>query len=492
MKKDKISIIIPCYNEEECIKTFYEEADKVSKKMPDQEFELLYINDGSTDNSLDMMKELHKKDKRVRFISFSRNFGKEAGMYAGLEHATGDYVTMMDVDLQDPPEMLIEMYKAIKEEGYDCVALYTKTHKDYSLIRRFCTKMWYKLIDRISATKQVPGARDYRLMTRQMVNSLLKMNEYNRYIKGFFSYVGFNTKWIGYETPDRKEGVSKFPLSKLLDMYSNNSYQGSDEDFCKLIVNRINASSNLNNMEINMRLFRKAGYDLSDVNLEKQIVEALLARKNVSCYIEEISEATYRALQSKIYETVKDKDSYVNFIVGSGVSSRYVEEDSELICSLIEGGHSDLAVKSRIFERCVIENIDRLKEPISEFIRDNNDYYSSAREDLLSALSQIPSFNDYFYEFLNNNNGNITLNDNYFTNSKILDRLISENKAETFKNVLLKSDLSNAYSNVKIFEGTPDFQEYLINQLNTDSIFCDKFFGKQKYWILRSEYMTNY
>ena len=215
MKKDKISIIIPCYNEEECIKTFYEEADKVSKKMPDQEFELLYINDGSTDNSLDMMKELHKKDKRVRFISFSRNFGKEAGMYAGLEHATGDYVTMMDVDLQDPPEMLIEMYKAIKEEGYDCVALYTKTHKDYSLIRRFCTKMWYKLIDRISATKQVPGARDYRLMTRQMVNSLLKMNEYNRYIKGFFSYVGFNTKWIGYETPDRKEGVSKFPLSKL-------------------------------------------------------------------------------------------------------------------------------------------------------------------------------------------------------------------------------------------------------------------------------------
>ncbi len=284
----------------------------------------------------------------------------------------------------------------------------------------------------------------------------------------------------------------KFPLSKLLDMYSNNSYQGSDEDFCKLIVNRINASSNLNNMKINMRLFRKAGYDLGDVNLEKQIVEALLARKNVSYYIEEISEATYRALQSRIYETVKDKDSYVDFIVGSGVSSRYVEEDSELICSLIEGGHSDLAVKSRIFERCVIENIDRLKEPISEFIRNNNDYYSSAREDLLSALSQIPSFNDYFYEFLNNNNGNITLNDNYFTNSKILDRLISENKAETFKNVLLKSDLSNAYSNVKIFEGTPDFQEYLINQLNTDSIFCDKFFGKQKYWILRSEYMTNY
>lgn len=215
MKKDKISIVVPCYNEEECIKKFYDEVNKVSKEMNNQEFELLYINDGSTDNSLEEMKKLHKKDERVRFISFSRNFGKEAGIYAGFENATGDYITVMDVDLQDPPEMIKEMYKGIKEEDYDCVALYSNSHKDYSLLRKGLTKIWYKLIGKISHSTQVPGARDFRLMKRQMVNSILKMGEYNRYIKGIFTYVGFNTKWIGYDTPDRTDGISKFPLTKL-------------------------------------------------------------------------------------------------------------------------------------------------------------------------------------------------------------------------------------------------------------------------------------
>lgn len=214
MSKDKISIIIPCYNEEECIKTFYDEINKVSKKIP-VDFEFIYVNDGSTDKSIDCMKDLHRKDDRVKFISFSRNFGKEAAMLAGLEHSTGDYIAIMDADLQDPPEMLIEMYKGVKEEDYDCVALYAKKHKDYSFLRNGFTKLWYKIINKVSSVHQVPGARDFRLMSRKMVNSLLKMNEFNRYIKGLFSYAGFETKWIGYEIPNRKEGTSKFSLSKL-------------------------------------------------------------------------------------------------------------------------------------------------------------------------------------------------------------------------------------------------------------------------------------
>ncbi|MBQ6539226.1 MAG: glycosyltransferase [Bacilli bacterium] len=216
MKRDKISIIIPCYNEEECIEKIYNEIDKVSKKMKDQDFEIVYVNDGSKDNSLEEMKKLHKKDDRVRFVSFSKNFGKEAGLRAGLEYCTGDYATYMDVDLQDPPELLIEMYKGIKEEGYDCVAACSDVHKDYSLIRRGLTKVWYKLIGKISGSQQVPGARDYRLMTRRMVDALLEITEYNRYIKGFFSYVGFNVKWIEYEIPERDAGTSKFTLSKLI------------------------------------------------------------------------------------------------------------------------------------------------------------------------------------------------------------------------------------------------------------------------------------
>ncbi len=215
MSKDKISIIIPCYNEDECIEKIYKEIDKVSKKMSNQEFEIVYVNDGSKDNSLAEMKKLAKKDKRVKFVSFSRNFGKEAGLKAGLEHCTGDYATFMDVDLQDPPELLIEMYKGIKEENYDCVAAYSDNHKDYSLLRKGLTKIWYKLIGKISGSQQVPGARDFRLMTRRMVDSLLSMQEYNRYIKGFFSYVGFNVKWIEYEIPDRNAGTSKFSITKL-------------------------------------------------------------------------------------------------------------------------------------------------------------------------------------------------------------------------------------------------------------------------------------
>ena len=215
-KKELISIIVPCYNEQESLPIFYKEIDKISKEMKNVDFEFMFINDGSKYKTLEILRDLSKKDKRVRYISFSRNFGKEAGMFAGIENVTGDYVAIMDADMQDPPEMIKTMYTDIKEEGYDCVALYTKTHKGYNFIRKGLTNMWYKFIDKISTSHQVPGARDFRLMTRQMVDAILAMPEYNRYTKGIFGFVGFNTKWIDYDAPDRVAGTSKFNLRKLI------------------------------------------------------------------------------------------------------------------------------------------------------------------------------------------------------------------------------------------------------------------------------------
>lgn len=215
MKKEKISIIVPCYNEEESLPIFYKEITRVSKEMKEVDFEFLFVNDGSRDKTLLILKELANKDKRVRYISFSRNFGKEGGMYAGLSNVTGDYVAIMDADMQDPPEMVKEMYKSIKEEGYDCVALCSPSHEGYSLVRKFFTSCWYKLIGAISSTPQVPGARDFRLMKRKMVDAIIDMDEYNRYSKGIFSFVGFDTKWIDYKAPDRVAGETKWNFWKL-------------------------------------------------------------------------------------------------------------------------------------------------------------------------------------------------------------------------------------------------------------------------------------
>ena len=215
MAKEIISIVVPCYNEEEALPLFYEELDRVSKEMKCVDFEFLFINDGSKDKTLQVLKEISKNDKRVRYISFSRNFGKEAGMYAGLSNAMGDYVAIMDADMQDPPELLKDMYEYIVKDGYDCVALYTSSHDDYTLMRKFFTKCWYKLIGMISSIKQVPGARDFRLMKRRMVDAIVDMGEYNRYTKGIFGFVGFDTKWIDYKTPNRVAGKSKFNFIKL-------------------------------------------------------------------------------------------------------------------------------------------------------------------------------------------------------------------------------------------------------------------------------------
>lgn len=216
MSKEKISIIVPCYNEEESLPIFYKEIDKISKDMKVVDFEFLFINDGSRDKTLNILREMAKKDKRVRYISFSRNFGKEAGMWAGLENATGDFVAIMDADMQDPPSKVKEMYDILsKDKEYDCVGLYTIDHKDYSFFRKICTNIWYKLIAKISNNRQVPGVRDFRLMRRQMVDAILEMKEYNRYTKGIFSFVGFNTKWLEFKTGDRVAGTSKFNFWKL-------------------------------------------------------------------------------------------------------------------------------------------------------------------------------------------------------------------------------------------------------------------------------------
>lgn len=215
MKNKKISIIVPCYNEEESLPIFYKEIDRISKVMKEVEFEFLFVNDGSRDQTLEVFRRLAKKDKRVRYISFSRNFGKEAGMYAGLENATGDYVAIMDADMQDPPEMVQTMYEEMKKGEYDCIGLRTASHKGYSLLRKFFTNCWYKLIGKISSTEQVPGARDFRLMTRQMVDAIISMKEYNRYSKGIFSFVGFRTKWLIYEAPDRVAGETTWSFWKL-------------------------------------------------------------------------------------------------------------------------------------------------------------------------------------------------------------------------------------------------------------------------------------
>lgn len=216
-KWKKISVVVSCYNEEKALPLFYEEMERVRKKDFEGivEFEYIFVNDGSKDNTLKIIKELNQKDPKVRYISFSRNFGKEAAMYAGLEAAEGDYVTLMDADLQDPPALLKQMYDAIKNEGYDSVGTRRVTRKGEPPIRSFFARMFYKIINKMSNIEMVDGARDYRLMKRQVVDAILSLKEYNRYSKGLFSFVGFDTKWIEYENVERVAGETKWSFWKL-------------------------------------------------------------------------------------------------------------------------------------------------------------------------------------------------------------------------------------------------------------------------------------
>ena len=210
-----VSVIVPCFNEEEALPYFYDEIVKISKLMQDVDFEFIFVNDGSKDKTLSVIKNLPKNDSRVKYISFSRNFGKEAAIYAGFQNCIGDYAVLMDADLQDPPHLLPEMYKAIVEEGYDSVATRRVTRKGEPPIRSFFARAFYKIINRISDADIVDGARDYRLMKRSMVNAILSMAEYNRFSKGIFGWIGFDTKWIEFENVERVAGETKWSFWKL-------------------------------------------------------------------------------------------------------------------------------------------------------------------------------------------------------------------------------------------------------------------------------------
>ncbi len=207
----KISLVVPCYNEEQCIEKYYEAMKPIREKIP-EEFEFVFVDDGSKDKTLSIIKDLAKKDKQVRFISFSRNFGKEAAMYAGLKAATGDLVSLMDVDLQDKPELLIDMYKGITEEGYDCVACRRTKRKGKVA---FLSRIFYGIVNKMSDVHMTEGERDFRLMTRKMTDAVLSLCEKERFIKGIFNWVGFNVKWLEYESVDRVAGGSKWSVKTL-------------------------------------------------------------------------------------------------------------------------------------------------------------------------------------------------------------------------------------------------------------------------------------
>ncbi len=216
-----LSIIVPCFNEEESLPLFYYEISKEIEKFYEinVELEILFIDDGSKDRTLEVIKKIKSVERRVKYISFSRNFGKEAAIYAGLEQSSGDYVTIMDADLQDPPSLLMDMYKAVTEEGYDTAATRRTTRVGEPKIRSFFARKFYKIINKISETELVDGARDFRIMTRQVVQAILNMKEYNRFTKGINEWIGFKTKWFEFENIERSAGNTKWSFWKLV-LYS--------------------------------------------------------------------------------------------------------------------------------------------------------------------------------------------------------------------------------------------------------------------------------
>ena len=212
---DKMTLIVPCYNEEEVLPILYRKLEEVRQLLSDVSMEYLFVDDGSKDGTLEELVRLLKKDKKVKYIAFSRNFGKEAAMYAGLEHAAGDFVAILDADLQDPPELLVEMYRILKEEPYDAVATRRVTRKGEPPIRSFFARQFYHIMNRISNVELMDGARDFRLMTRTYVNAVLSLKEYNRFSKGLFGWVGFRTKWLEFENVERAAGETKWSFWKL-------------------------------------------------------------------------------------------------------------------------------------------------------------------------------------------------------------------------------------------------------------------------------------
>ena len=212
-----ISIIVPSYNEQETLPLFYKEISRVAKDFLEQNvnLEIIFVDDGSKDQTLNIMKEYANKDGRVRYISFSRNFGKEAAIYAGLKEVRGNYVVIMDADLQDPPDLLREMYQLIKDDEYDSVATRRVSRKGEPVIRSFFARMFYKIMNKMSEVDIVDGARDYRMMNKKMADAVLTLEEYNRFTKGIFGWIGFRTKWLEYENKERAAGETKWSFWKL-------------------------------------------------------------------------------------------------------------------------------------------------------------------------------------------------------------------------------------------------------------------------------------
>lgn len=212
---NKLSIIVPCYNEEEVISLFYRETSAIVTEIEDLNYEFVFIDDGSKDHTLDILKLLCYQDKNCHYISFSRNFGKEAAMYAGLKQASGDYCVIMDADLQHPPKLLPAMYHAVSQEGYDCCAGKRMGREGDGALRGLLSRSFYKVIQRMTHMDMRDGAGDFRMMNRSMVNAILSMKEYNRYTKGIFSFVGFETKWVEFHNVERAAGKSKWNLKSL-------------------------------------------------------------------------------------------------------------------------------------------------------------------------------------------------------------------------------------------------------------------------------------
>ena len=216
MERKKISIVIPMYNEQESLGILYQELNRVTDEMQNYEFEYLFVNDGSDDGTLDVVRSLAKQDKRVRYVSFSRNFGKEAALYAGLKNAVGDYIATMDADMQDPPSLLPQMAAMLEQGDCDNVATRRVNRKGEPPIRSFFARCFYKWMRRLSRMDIADGARDFRLMTRQMVESVLEVGEYNRFSKGIFAWVGYETCWLEFENVERSAGETKWSFWKLV------------------------------------------------------------------------------------------------------------------------------------------------------------------------------------------------------------------------------------------------------------------------------------
>lgn len=286
---DKISIIVPCFNEEDVVSMFYQETIKQLHRISDIDYELLFINDGSKDHTASVLKELAEKDSHCFYFTFSRNFGKEAAMFAGLEKATGDYVVIMDADLQHPPRLLPDMYHACKYEGYDCAAGKRVDRTGEGRLRNFLSHSFYKVIQKLTKMDMDDGAGDFRMMSRQMVDAILELKEYNRYMKGLFSFVGFDTKWIEFHNVERAAGQTKWNFTSLFSYAFKGIFSfsatpitfagiiGTFLIFLSLIISVISVVMHYHTLVINLILF------LSGVQL---IFVSILGQYCTSCYFE--------------------------------------------------------------------------------------------------------------------------------------------------------------------------------------------------------------